>query len=153
MSHMNREKATFAAGCFWGVEAAFRATPGVIDAVSGYSGGHAEHPTYEQVCAGQTGHAESVKITFDPDKISYEALVRRFLAIHDPTQVNRQGPDVGEQYRSVIFYHSPEQREIAERVAKEFAPQYYPKTVATSIEPAGIFWRAEDYHQRYAEKP
>lgn len=148
----NPEKATFAAGCFWGVEASFRAMTGVRDAVSGYEGGHAEHPTYEQVCGGTTGHAESVEVSFDSDKVSYEALVRKFFALHDPTQMNRQEPDVGEQYRSVIFYHSSEQRDIAEKVKRELAPQYLPKTIATSIEPAKTFWEAEEYHQRYAEK-
>lgn len=146
------EKATFAAGCFWGVEASFRAAPGVIDVVSGYAGGHVERPTYEQVCAGTTGHAEAVEITFDPEKVSYEALIKKFFALHDPTQMNRQGPDVGEQYRSVIFYHSPEQRAVAECVVKEFAPHFFPKTIATAIEPVKTFWRAEEYHQRYAEK-
>ncbi len=146
------EKATFAAGCFWGVEASFLAVPGVTDAISGYTGGHVERPTYEQVCTGTTGHAEAVEVSFDPSKVSFEALVRKFFALHDPTQMNRQGPDVGEQYRSVIFYHSSEQKEAAERVAKELAPKYFPKTIATSIEPAKEFWRAEEYHQRYAEK-
>ena len=146
------EKATFAAGCFWGVEASFLLVPGVTDAVSGYTGGHSEHPTYEQVCHGDTGHAEAVEITFDPEKVPYETLVRKFFALHDPTQMNRQGPDVGEQYRSVIFYHSSEQKEIAERISKELASQYFPRTIATSIEPAKNFWRAEEYHQRYAEK-
>lgn len=146
------ESATFAAGCFWAVEDAFRRTPGVIDAVSGYAGGHVPHPSYEQVCGGATGHAESVEVTFDPAKVSYEELVRRFFEIHDPTQLNRQGPDVGEQYRSVIFYHSPRQQAVAERVTRELAPQYLPKTIATSIEPAQAFWKAEEYHQRYAEK-
>jgi len=144
------EKATFAAGCFWGVEDAFQKTPGVIDAVSGYTGGHTEHPTYEQVCSDTTGHAEAVEVTFDPSKVSYETLVRRFFAIHDPTQMNRQGPDFGSQYRSVIFYHSPLQQEVAEKVKKELEPNYFPKTIATSIEPAHTFWQAEDYHQNYA---
>lgn len=146
------EQATFAAGCFWGVEASFRAQPGVVDAVSGYAGGHTENPTYAQVSGGHTGHAESVLVTFDAAKTTYEALVRKFFAMHDPTELNRQGPDVGEQYRSVIFYHSPEQKETASRVKKELAPQYLPKTIATSIEPAKTFWKAEEYHQRYAEK-
>lgn len=146
------EQATFAAGCFWGVEASFLAQPGVTDAASGYTGGHIEHPTYEQVCEGTTGHAESVLVTFDPARTSYEALVRKFFEMHDPTEMNRQGPDVGEQYRSVIFYHSPEQKEIAERVKNELAPRYLPRTIATSIEPAKAFWKAEEYHQRYAEK-
>lgn len=148
----SEEKATFAAGCFWGVEASFRAFPGVIDAVSGYTGGHTEHPTYEQVCGGDTGHAEAVEVRFDPAKVSYEALVRKFFALHDPTQLNGQGPDVGEQYRSVIFFHSQEQKEIAEKVKQELGSDYLPKTIATSIEPIRTFWRAEDYHQRYAEK-
>lgn len=146
------QKATFAAGCFWGVEASFLTVPGVSDAVSGYAGGHIENPIYGQVCEGTTGHAESVEVSFDPGKVSYETLVRKFFALHDPTQMNRQGPDVGEQYRSVIFYHSPEQKEIAEKVKNEIAPNYLPKTIATSIEPAQTFWRAEEYHQRYAEK-
>lgn len=146
------EKATFAAGCFWGVEASFRTVPGVVDVVSGYTGGHIESPTYEQVCTGTTGHAEAVEVTFDPEKVSYETLVKKFFALHDPTQMNRQGPDVGEQYRSVIFYHTDAQKETAEKVKKELAPNYLPKTIATSIEPAKEFWKAEEYHQRYAEK-
>jgi peptide-methionine (S)-S-oxide reductase len=146
------EKATFAAGCFWGVEASFRAVPGVFDVVAGYAGGHVPEPTYAQVCSGTTGHAEAVQVMFDPAVVSYETLVRTFFALHDPTELDRQGPDVGEQYRSVIFYHSREQRETAERVKRELAPAYRPKTIATSIEPTTTFWRAEDYHQRYAEK-
>ncbi len=145
-------KATFAAGCFWGVEASFLATPGVLNAVSGYTGGHLERPTYERVCEGTTGHAEAVEVSYNPEKVSYEVLIKKFFALHDPTQMNRHGPDVGEQYRSVIFYHSPEQKEIAEKVRQELASQYLPKTIATSIEPASVFWRAEEYHQRYAEK-
>ncbi|HUQ30175.1 MAG TPA: peptide-methionine (S)-S-oxide reductase MsrA [Candidatus Paceibacterota bacterium] len=146
------EKATFAAGCFWGVEASFLAVPGVTDAVSGYTGGHVQNPTYEQVCGGDTGHAEAVEITFDPGKVSFETLARKFFALHDPTQMNRQGPDVGEQYRSVLFYHSPEQQMIAESIKKELAPHFLPKTIATAIQPAQQFWKAEEYHQRYAEK-
>jgi len=149
---MSIKKATFAAGCFWGVEASFLVMPGVTDAVSGYAGGHTEHPTYEQVCSGATGHAEAVEVSFDPQKVSYEALVRKFFALHDPTQMNAQGPDVGEQYRSAIFYHSPEQQQIAEQIKKELAPRYLPKIIATSIESAASFWKAEEYHQRYAEK-
>jgi methionine-S-sulfoxide reductase len=146
------EKATFAAGCFWGVEASFLTVPGVVDVVSGYTGGHVENPSYEQVCSGKTGHAEAVEVTFEPEKVSYETLVRKFFALHDPTQVNRQGPDVGEQYRSVAFYHSPEQKEIIEKVVKEQAPKYFPNTIATGVEPVATFYRAEEYHQRYAEK-
>lgn len=148
----NHERATFAAGCFWGVEASFFAQPGVLDAVSGYAGGHTEQPTYDQVCEGGTGHAEAVQVTYDPSKTSYEVLVRRFFELHDPTQMNRQGPDVGEQYRSVIFYHTDEQKDVAEKVRRELAPQYFPKTIATSIEPVTAFWKAEEYHQHYAEK-
>jgi len=150
---MNKcEKATFAAGCFWGVEASFLVLSGVKDVVSGYSGGHTKHPTYEQVCEGGTGHAESVEVTFMPKIISYETLVRKFFELHDPTQLNRQGPDMGEQYRSVIFYHTPEQKEVAEKVKSELASKYFPKTIATAIEPARTFWKAEEHHQRYAEK-
>lgn len=126
--------------------------PGVTDAVSGYTGGHIENPTYEQVCTGNTGHAEAVEVSFDPARVSYETLVRKFFALHDPTQMNRQGPDVGEQYRSAIFYLSDAQKDAAEKVKAELAPQYFPKTIATAIEPAGPFYRAEEYHQRYAEK-
>ena len=146
------ELATFAGGCFWGVEASFRAVPGVVDTISGYTGGHVDHPKYELVCGGATGHAEAVQVIYEPSNVTYETLVKKFFALHDPTQVNRQGPDVGEQYRSVIFYHSPEQKAIAERVMKELAQKYFPKTIATSVEPAREFWRAEEYHQRYAEK-
>ncbi len=136
-------------GC---VEASFLTVPGVVDAVSGYTGGHTENPTYEQVCSGTTGHAEAVEVSFDPSKVSYETLVRKFFALHDPTQMNRQGPDVGEQYRSVAYYHSPEQKVVIEKVIKELAPQYFPKTIATAVEPVQTFYRAEEYHQRYAEK-
>ena len=146
------EKATFAAGCFWGVEASFLMQPGVTDTVSGYTGGHVKNPSYEQVCTGTTGHAEAVEVTFDPSKTTYEKLVRKFFEMHDPTQMNRQGPDVGEQYRSVAFYHSPEQKAVLEKVKEELAPKFYPKTIATAIEPAGEFYKAEEYHQRYAEK-
>lgn len=148
---MKTEQAIFAAGCFWGVEAAFLAVPGVTDAESGYTAGHTEHPSYEQVCSGETGHAEAVRVTFDSDTVSYETLVRKFFALHDPTQVNRQGPDVGTQYRSGIYYLSSDQKEIAERVAQELAASY-DKPIATEIAEATTFWRAEEYHQRYFEK-
>lgn len=147
-----REEAIFAAGCFWGVEAAFLKVPGVLDAESGYIGGHTENPTYERVCSGTTQHAEAVRVTFDPTVVTYEALVRRFFEIHDPTQLNRQGPDVGSQYRSGIFYIGEEQKEVAERVMKEIGPSFYPKTLATEITAASTFWKAEEYHQRYFEK-
>ena len=147
------ELATFGAGCFWGVEAAFRRVPGVLDAVSGYSGGHTENPSYKDVCTDRTGHAEVVQVTFDPSKVSYEQLLDVFWKIHNPTQVNRQGPDFGTQYRTAIFYHSPEQ-EAAARKSKQAleASARFRQPVATEITPAGPFWRAEEYHQRYLEK-
>jgi peptide-methionine (S)-S-oxide reductase len=147
------EKATFGAGCFWGVEHFFREVPGVIEAVSGYSGGSVDHPTYRQVCSDRTGHAEVVEVTFDPAKVSYATLVDLFFKMHDPTQMNRQGPDVGTQYRSAIFTHSPEQERIArERLEAAKASGRHKRPIVTAIEPAGAFWPAEDYHQRYFEK-
>lgn len=147
------EHATFAAGCFWGVEEIFRKLPGVLSTEAGYTGGHVPAPTYERVCQGDTGHAEAVHLTFDSQTISYETLVRKFFALHDPTQVNRQGPDIGEQYRSVIFTHSDEQRATAESVKNELDQKgTYTQPIATIIEPAGMFYRAEEYHQRYIEK-
>jgi peptide-methionine (S)-S-oxide reductase len=145
------EKATFGAGCFWGVESFFREVPGVIDAVSGYAGGHAANPTYRQVCSGATNHAEVVDVTFDPAKVSYGKLVDLFFKMHDPTQLNRQGPDHGTQYRSAIFTHSPEQARIAQE-RKDAAAGRYKRPIVTTIEPAQTFWPAEDYHQRYFEK-
>ena len=147
------ETATFGAGCFWGVEQAFRRLDGVVDAAVGYAGGHTENPTYHQVCSGTTGHAEVVQLHFDPAKITYDDLLRVFWQLHDPTQVNRQGPDVGTQYRSAIFVHSPEQEAaaVASRDALD-ASGSLGRPVATEIAPAGPFWRAEDYHQRYLEK-
>ncbi len=146
------ETAIFAGGCFWGIEKAFLDVPGVTDAESGYMGGKRENPTYEQVCTGATGHAEAVRVTYDPSVISYEALVRKFFMIHNPTELNRQGPDVGSQYRSGIFYLNQEQEEIADKIVKELAPNYYPKTIVTEITAASTFYRAEEYHQRYFEK-
>ncbi|MFH1022467.1 MAG: peptide-methionine (S)-S-oxide reductase MsrA [Planctomycetota bacterium] len=147
------ETATFAAGCFWGVEAAFRRVPGVVDTAVGYAGGHVENPTYKDVCADRTGHAEAVNVVFDPAKVSYEHLLDVFWEIHDPTTRNRQGPDEGSQYRSVIFYHSDRQK-AAVIAAKERVDKSgrYRRPVVTEIVPAGVFWRAEEYHQRYAEK-
>ena len=145
------EKATFGAGCFWQVEAAYQDLPGVIETAVGYEGGHVDNPTYEQVCSGTTGHAEVTQVTFDPDKVSYEDLVNKFWDVHDPTQMNRQGPDVGEQYRSAIFFHSPEQEETAKR-SKAHAQQRFHDQIVTSIEPATGFWMAEEYHQCYLQK-
>jgi peptide-methionine (S)-S-oxide reductase len=148
-----QEIATFGAGCFWGIEAAFRRVPGVLDAAVGYSGGRTENPSYQDVCTDTTGHAEVVQVTFDPEKLSYDQLLDVFWTIHDPTQVNRQGPDYGKQYRTAIFFHSPEQ-EAAAKKSKEAleASGKLRRPVATEITPAGPFWRAEEYHQRYLEK-
>jgi len=147
------EKAIFGAGCFWGVESFFRQVPGVIDAVCGYAGGHLSNPTYEDVCSDKTGHAEVVEVTFDPAKISYANLVDVFFKNHDPTTVNRQGPDIGTQYRSMIFTLSPEQDSGArEKKAALEASGKYKRPVVTAIEAAPTFWRAEEYHQRYFEK-
>ncbi len=148
---MNLEKATFAAGCFWGVEAEFRKLAGVKETKVGYTGGPVDNPTYEQVCTDRTGHAEAVQITFDPAQIGFEALVETFFKLHDPTQINRQGPDVGTQYRTAVFVHSDEQREVAGKV-RERAQEGYPRPIATQIVDAQPFWEAEDYHQQYLEK-
>jgi peptide-methionine (S)-S-oxide reductase len=145
------QKATFAAGCFWGVEHTFREIEGVSDAVSGYTGGTAENPTYKQVCAGGTGHAEAVEVTYDPDVVAYEQLLAHFWSIHDPTTPNRQGWDIGSQYRSAIFYHSDEQRQAAE-ASRDAAQTHLAKPIVTEIVAASTFWPAEDYHQRYVEK-
>ena len=146
-------KATFAAGCFWGVEDRFRQLNGVHDAVSGYTGGHVDQPGYRQVCSGETGHAEAVEVTYDPSKIQYAELLEAFWAMHNPTQKNRQGVDVGSQYRSVIFFHDDEQREIAEQSKQALAASgRWSQPIVTEIEPAATFWLAEDYHQRYLEK-
>jgi peptide-methionine (S)-S-oxide reductase len=143
-------KATFGAGCFWGVEVRFRELDGVLDARVGYMGGTVDNPTYEQVCTDRTGHAEVCEVSFDPDRITYEQLVRAFFELHDPTQVDRQGPDVGRQYRSVVFYHDDEQAATAARVRDELSKaERFQRPIATSIEPATTFWEAEDYHQQY----
>ncbi len=145
------KKATFAAGCFWGVEAAFRETPGVLATTVGYTGGSTKNPTYEQVCSHTTGHAEAVEVEFDPDQISYEKLLDVFFSIHDPTQMNRQGPDIGDQYRTAIFVHDDEQATEAEASKEEHAKDFA-RPIVTEITPATTFYPAEDYHQRYLEK-
>jgi peptide-methionine (S)-S-oxide reductase len=147
------EIATFGAGCFWGIEAAFQKVPGVTETAVGYSGGEMVNPTYKDVCTDETGHAEVVQVTFDPAKVSYEQLLDVFWTIHDPTQVNRQGPDFGSQYRTAIFYRSPEQEAIAKksRAALE-ASGKLKRAIATEITPAGMFYRAEEYHQKYLQK-
>ena len=147
------EKAIFGAGCFWGVEARFAEMPGVLDTAVGYEGGDLEHPTYKEVCTDRTGHAEVVEVTFDPSRVPYDALLDAFFALHDPTQVNRQGPDFGTQYRSVVFAHSETQMQQAqEKIAELNATGAYRKPIATRVEPATTFWKAEEYHQRYLEK-
>jgi peptide-methionine (S)-S-oxide reductase len=155
---MNKEevvlqKATFGAGCFWGVEAAFREVKGVISTVVGYMGGDLDNPSYQDVCTGTTGHSEVVEVIFNSHEVSYRDLLRLFWSIHDPTSVNRQGPDVGVQYRSVIFYHDLDQKKLAEKMRDELQKSnIYPRDIVTAIEPAQTFWKAEDYHQQYFEK-
>ncbi len=147
------EKATFAAGCFWGVEETFRTTPGVVATQVGYTGGHTQSPTYHDVCTESTGHAEAVEVTYDPSKVSYEDLLNIFWENHNPTQLNRQGPDIGTQYRSAIFFHSPEQ-EAKARASKEALEKSgrFSKPIVTQIVPAVEFNRAEEYHQQYLLK-
>jgi peptide-methionine (S)-S-oxide reductase len=145
------EKATFAGGCFWGVEHLFNQVPGVIEAISGYEGGTVDNPTYEQVCSGRTGHAEAVEVTYDPAKVTYEQLLNEFWNIHDPTTLNRQGPDVGFQYRSAIFFHNPEQEKAALK-SRDEAQKYFGRKIVTEIVPDTHFWPAEEYHQRYFDK-
>jgi peptide methionine sulfoxide reductase msrA/msrB len=145
------EEAIFAAGCFWGVQFYFDQVPGVIDTLVGYTGGHTENPTYEEVCTHTTGHAEAVRITFDPEKVSYEMLVRQFFRMHDPTQLNRQGPDVGDSYRSAIFYTNDSQKMVAERIRDELQIKF-DKPIVTQIVAATAFYEAEDYHQKFTER-
>jgi len=149
-----REKATFAAGCFWGIEAAFRRVKGVIETAAGYTGGPVPDPHYEMVCSGRTGHAEAVEVIFDPAVVTYDTLLHLFWSIHDPTQLNRQGPDAGTNYRSALFYHTQEQKEKAEasRARLGASEKFQGKTIATEIVPARQFWKAEEYHQQYYEK-
>lgn len=146
-------KATFAAGCFWGVEELFRNTPGVLSIQVGYTGGHTQNPTYKEVCTDRTGHAEAVEIEYDPERVSYEQLLEIFWTNHDPTTPNRQGPDIGTQYRSAIFYHNPEQQAaaIASKQALEQSGRFR-RPIVTEIVPAGPFYRAEEYHQQYLAK-
>ena len=147
------ERATFAAGCFWGVESAFRAIPGVTGTRVGYTGGHADNPTYRQVCAHRTGHAEAVEVTFDPEQVTYEELLDVFWRKHNPRSRNRQGFDIGSQYRSAIFFHSPGQEASARTTRNALQAELrWPRKIQTQIEPASTFWEAEDYHQQYFEK-
>jgi len=151
MTDTKTEHATFAAGCFWGVEGDFRQIPGVITTTVGYTGGRTEHPSYEEVCSHTTGHAEAVLVEFDPAQVSYDELLEAFWQLHDPTQLNRQGPDVGDQYRSAIYFHSPEQ-EAKATASKEAAQQRFKRPIVTEITPAPVFWPAEEYHQQYLQK-
>ena len=147
------EKATFGAGCFWGVEAAFRQVKGVTSTAVGYTGGTLKNPTYQDVCTDKTGHAEVVQVEFDPSQLSYEELLKVFWENHDPTTLNRQGPDVGKQYRSAVFYHTPEQKNAAEASKQALANSgKFRRPIVTEIVPATDFWRAEEYHQQYLEK-
>jgi peptide-methionine (S)-S-oxide reductase len=148
---MTTEKATFGAGCFWGVEETFRKLKGVTSTAVGYAGGTKENPTYEDVCSDETGHAEAVQVEFDPSQVSYDDLLDVFWSNHNPTMLNRQGPDMGTQYRSVIFYHSPQQKAAAEKSKIDMSGRFN-RPIVTQIEPAPKFWRAEEYHQRYLEK-
>jgi peptide-methionine (S)-S-oxide reductase len=145
------EKATLGAGCFWGVEATFRRLAGVNNTQVGYMGGNLNNPTYKDVCTDKTGHAEVLEVTFDPAVISYHDILEVFWDNHNPTTLNRQGPDVGTQYRSAIFYHSPEQKAEAEK-SRDAAQKRFPRPIVTEIVPATVFWRAEEYHQQYLEK-
>jgi peptide-methionine (S)-S-oxide reductase len=150
---METQTAVFAAGCFWGVEEAFRRVEGVVDAEVGYTGGHVDNPTYKLVCGGRTGHAEAVRVVFDPERVGFEELVRFFYRIHDPTTLNRQGPDVGTQYRSGIYHADEEQRAAAERVTRELEDAgRFNRPIVTEIASVSTFWPAEEYHQRYFEK-
>ena len=147
------DKALFAAGCFWGVEDEFRAAKGVTNAAVGYSGGHTESPTYRDVCSGTTGHAEVCEVDFDSSQISFEQLVQLFFTMHDPTTMNRQGPDIGTQYRSAIFYYNDEQKQIAEAVKDKLNHEHkFSRPIVTEITPASAFYRAEEYHQQYFKK-
>lgn len=147
------EKATFGAGCFWGVEAAFRKISGVLSTAVGYLGGTIHNPTYRQVCSDTTGHAEVVEITYDPKRVSYEDLLEVFWNLHDPTQLNRQGPDIGRQYRSAIFYHTSEQAQLARKSKEQLEhASVYKRPIVTEITPASAFYIAEEYHQQYLEK-
>ena len=147
------ETATLGAGCFWGVELTLQQLPGVVETAVGYAGGALESPTYKDVCTDTTGHAEVVQVLFDPQQIRYEQVLDAFFSLHDPTQKNRQGPDWGTQYRSVIFYHSPEQQQAARAMIERLTQERrFAKSIATQVVPAQTFWRAEEYHQKYLEK-
>jgi methionine-S-sulfoxide reductase len=148
---MKTARALFAAGCFWGVQYYFDQVPGVVNTTVGYTGGHTENPTYDEVCSHTTGHAEATLVEFDPDKVSYEVLVKQFFHMHDPTQLNRQGPDIGDEYRSAIFYFDDDQRKIAQEVLDD-AEETTSGKIVTEITKAGEFYQAEPYHQKFSER-
>lgn len=147
-----KETAIFAAGCFWGVQFYFDEVPGVLETTSGYTGGHVDHPTYKQVCEHTTGHAEAVKVVYDSAKITYETLLKHFFRMHDPTQLNRQGPDVGDNYRSAIFYTDEKQKAAAQKVIDELNKSKFDGQIVTKLEKADSFWPAEEYHQKYSAR-
>jgi peptide methionine sulfoxide reductase msrA/msrB len=149
---MKTDTAIFAAGCFWGVQYYFDQVPGVIKTSVGYIGGHVDSPTYEQVCTHKTGHAEATKIVFDPEKTSYKTLLKQFFRMHDPTQLNRQGPDVGDNYRSAIFYQNDEQKKEAQKIIDELNKSEFDGKIVTTLEKATTFWPAEEYHQKFTER-
>jgi methionine-S-sulfoxide reductase len=149
---MKKEVVIVAAGCFWGVQYYFDQVPGVLETTAGYIGGHVDQPTYEQVCTHKTGHAEAVKIVFDPSKITYSTLLKQFFRMHDPTQLNRQGPDVGDNYRSAIFYQNDQQKKEAQELINELNKTQFGGKIATTLEPKAVFWPAEDYHQKFTER-
>jgi methionine-S-sulfoxide reductase len=152
MEKDKNQTAIFAAGCFWGVQFYFDEVPGVVETTVGYIGGHLDNPTYEQVCTHTTGHAEATKIVFDPDKVSYETLLKHFLRMHDPTQLNRQGPDVGDSYRSAIFYLDDNQKKQAQEMIDQLNGTQFKGKIVTTLEKAGTFWPAEAYHQKYSQR-
>lgn len=149
---MKKETAIFAAGCFWGVQYYFDQVPGVLETTVGYSGGHTKNPSYEQVLTHTTGHAEAVKIIYDANKVSYEVLLKHFFRIHDPTQLNRQGLDIGENYRSAIFYQNEQQKKTAQKMIDRLNKEKYKGKIVTTLEPAATFWPAEDHHQKFTER-
>jgi peptide methionine sulfoxide reductase msrA/msrB len=149
---MTKQTAILAAGCFWGVQYYFDQIPGVIRTEVGYTGGHTDSPNYEAVCTHTTGHAEAVRIVYDPEQVSYENLLKQFFRMHDPTQLNRQGPDIGDSYRSAIFYTDEIQKKVAQRLINELNKSQFDGKVVTTLESAGKFWLAEDYHQKFTEK-
>jgi methionine-S-sulfoxide reductase len=151
--NMEKEEAIFGAGCFWGVQYYFDQVPGVIETEVGYTGGHRDNPTYEDVLSHTTGHAEATRIVYDPKKISFETLLKQFFRMHDPTQLNRQGPDIGDNYRSAIFYKNETQKQIAQKIIDELNQSgSYKKPIVTTLEPYGKFWPAEDYHQKFSQR-